>query len=227
MNKTLQILVLFILATGIFIFLNWFNDEERHKDVGLWAYIPYENFWAVDVENDVISNTNNSFRKGQPCVLEFGGKVAVIKVSAAGRYTLLYEGPDGKNGSGSICGNGTLYNMVGRPNLEQMTKNYLETLEATREEIGNIIGALNSAPVDKPFAVKKDTYVVIKNPDGIKNHSGYREFNKACLIRAGGRLIPLGTVETRGGVRVLHEYWNPGNHQSVGTQCGNGTLLYY
>ncbi len=233
MSKTSQILVLLILVTGVSIFLCWLNDDKQHKDLGLWAYVPYE-FWAVNVENDIISNANNSFRKGQPCVLEFGGKVTIVKVSAAGRrYMLRYEGPDGKNGSDMACGNGTLYKMVGRPNLYQMTKNYLEALEAIREEMSNIVGALNSAPADRPFIVKEDAFVLIKNLNGVKNQSSYREFNETCLIRAGGHLIPLGKVKTRDGTeRLLHEYWNPIGRQGfveegIDVQCGNGTLLYH
>ena len=224
MNKTLQILVLFTIVTG-FVLL---PIRPEHKNVGLWAYIPYENFWAVNVENDVISNANNSFRKGQPCVLEFGGKVTVVKVSGAS-YILRYVGPDGKNGAGTACGNGTLYTVVGRPNLAQMTKSYLETLETARKEMSDITSVLNGTPIGKPFTVKKNVYVVIITLNGIKNRTDYREFdfNETCSIQAGGRLTPLGAVKTRKGVRLLHKYWNPGNRQSVDTQCGNGAPIYY
>lgn len=225
MNKTLQILVLFTIVTGFVLF----PIRPEHKDVGLWAYIPYENLWAVDVENDVISNTNNSFRKGQPCVLEFGGKVTVVKVSVTNHYTLRYEGPDGRSGSDMACGNGTLYIMIGRPNLDQMTKSYLETLETARKEMLDITSVLNSGPIGKPFTVKKDAYVVIINLNGIKSRVDYREFdfNETCSILAGGRFEPLGAVKTRKGMRLLHKYWNPGNRRGIGAQCGNGTLIYY
>jgi hypothetical protein len=225
MKKVLQVLALFIIvAMGVTLFID--RPEKKHKDVGLWTYVPFQAY-RVYIENDNISNANANFIKGQSCVIEFGGKIAVVKVSGANHYTLRYDGPQGKNGTGEACGNGTLYRVVGRPNLEQMTKSYLETVEITREEMGNIVGVLNSGPIGKPFIVKEDAYVVIKNLDGIKNRSGYREFNEMCSIRAGGRLEPLGAVVTRGDVRILHEYWNPGGRQGIGGQCGNGTLIYY
>ncbi len=225
MKKALQILVLFTIAIGAVLFSVW---SKNYRDIDRWAYIPYENFWAVDVENDAISNTNNSFRKGQPCVLEFGGKVTIIKVSGTS-YTLRYVGPDGKNGTEEACGNGTLYKMIGRPNLEKMTKSYLETLETAREEMSDIVSVLNSTPIGEPFTVKEDAYVIIINLNGIKNRVSYREFdfNETCLIRAGGRLEPLGAVKTRNGLRFLHKYWNPAGNQDIDAQCGNGALLYY
>jgi hypothetical protein len=188
----------------------------------------------IDIINDTISNNpDDTYTKGNRCIMQAGGIVKVIGFSKdSTKALIIYKSPE-KDPAGTACPSGAITNISISEifNYNERYNNYISDKNTIKDMVKKIVNDYRSGinasikvggiKVGKEFAVPDVGWVNIVNVEPLPYY-GDIEFGSNCIMAKEGKLKVIGFTDDS--LRALLEYMP--EELTVGSLCPKGALLF-
>lgn len=223
-NRVLLLVLASLAAIAAIVWVFRPDNYLLNNNVKLTALQSGSEISWVTVANDKpIESHNNLFKAGDTCVVSYLGQFAVA--ARRPNVTMIwYANPDGKQGAGSQCPNGTQFAL----DIDQASLLFVKVKkfkDERRAEINLVSDMANrtNPPKGKFRPAKPFGWVRVLNDPYVNNGNGRFEFGQSCsLLDKTGPFYVLGVYDTDTS-QILVRYDGP---QGLGAECGTGTLFW-